>query len=444
MLALSHGGDWKSMEALRIEGGRRLSGEVIVPGSKNTALAVLSCVPLATDPIVLRNVPSVSDVRTKLQLLEEFGCTVEWREETLFLDPSGIRQHEPTEESLRQIRTSFYLLGPVLARLGRAVLPMPGGCRIGARPVDYHLKGLSAMGAKIELTGGRYVATAERLVGTEIYLDYPSAGATQHLMATACLAEGVTTIQNAAMEPEIGALAEFLNGMGARIEGAGSSMVTITGVRELGGTDFRIPEDRLQAGTYLLAGAVTGGDVSVRGVWSEPLTALINKLREAQVGIEEGTDVIRATSNGRPKATNVRTMPYPGFPTDLQQPFAVLLAIAQGRSSIVETIYESRIGHVQELLRMGADMHIQGRSTVIDGVPKLRGASVEASDLRAGAALVIAGLAAEGTTDVRNVHFIDRGYQNFEECLRGLGASIERIETDTREGSAHGSGVKSS
>lgn len=432
------------MEALRIEGGRRLYGEIDVPGSKNTALAVLSCVPLATKPLVLRNVPAVSDVRTKIQLLEEFGCKVEWREETLFLDPSNIVQHEPAEESLRQIRTSFYLLGPVLARLGRAVLPMPGGCRIGARPVDYHLKGLTAMGASIELTGGRYVATADRLTGTEIYLDYPSAGATQHLIATACLADGVTTIQNAAMEPEIGAVAEFLNALGARIEGAGTSMVTITGVPELGGCEYCIPDDRLQAGTFLLAGAVTGGDVTVRGVWSEPLTALINKLREAEVDIEEGASTIRVRSTGRPKATNVRTMPFPGFPTDLQQPFSVLLAIAQGRSSIVETIYENRIGHVQELLRMGADMHVQGRSTVIDGVPKLRGAAVESSDLRAGAALVLAGLAAEGTTDVRNVHFIDRGYQDFEGCLRSLGANIERIETDTREGSSYGSGVKSS
>lgn len=429
------------MESLRIEGGRPLVGDVVVPGSKNTALAILSSVLLAQEPVVLRNVPDVSDVKTKLQLLQQFGCKVEWREQTLFIDPRGIQHFEPDEESVRKIRTSFYLLGPVLARLGRAVLPMPGGCRIGARPVDYHLKGLGAMGADIELTGGRYVARAESLVGTEIYLDFPSAGATQHLMAAATMAHGVTTIQNAAMEPEIGALAEFLNAMGARIEGAGTSMVTVTGVRSLGGADFRIPDDRLQAGTYLLAGAATGGNVRVMGVWSEPQTALINKMREAGVEIEEGTDWIRAASNGRIRATSVRTMPYPGFPTDLQQPFSAMLAIARGQSVIEETIYESRIGHVHELGRMGANMRIQGRATIIEGVPRLRGATVEASDLRAGAALVIAGLAAEGVTHVRNVHFIDRGYEAFEQNLSALGASIRRVDSDASERGATGPSV---
>jgi UDP-N-acetylglucosamine 1-carboxyvinyltransferase len=429
------------MESLRIEGGRPLVGDVQVPGSKNTALAILSSVLLAEEPVVLRNVPDVSDVKTKLRLLAEFGCEVEWREQTLFIDPSGIHDYEPDEESVRQIRTSFYLLGPILARLGRAVLPMPGGCKIGARPVDYHLKGLSLMGAEIDQTGGRYVASAKRLVGAEIYLDFPSAGATQHLMAAATLAQGVTTIQNAAMEPEIGALAEFLNGMGARIEGAGTSMVTVTGVRKLGGTDFRIPEDRLQAGTFLLAGAITGGNVRVKGVWSEPLTALINKMREAEVEIEEGTDWIRATAKGRVRGTNVRTMPYPGFPTDLQQPFAAMLAIARGQSMVEETIYESRIGHVQELGRMGANVRIQGRTTIIEGVPKLRGAAVEATDLRAGAALVLAGLAAEGQTIVRNVHFIDRGYEDFEGRLALLGANIRRVESESSERGTAGPGV---
>jgi UDP-N-acetylglucosamine 1-carboxyvinyltransferase len=429
------------MESLRIQGGSPLVGEVAVPGSKNTALAILSSVLLAEEPVVLRNVPAVSDVRTKIGLLRQFGCEVEWREETLFINPSGLRQFEPDEESVRQIRTSFYLLGPALARLGEVVLPMPGGCRIGARPVDYHLKGLSAMGAQIDQVGGKYIARADRLHGAEIYLDFPSAGATQHLMAAATLAHGVTTIQNAAMEPEIGSLAEFLNALGARIEGAGTSMVTVTGVKRLRGTDFRVPDDRLQAGTYLLAAAVTGGDVTVRGIWPEPQTALINKMREADIEIEEGTDSIRAVGRRRPKATSVRTMPYPGFPTDLQQPFASMLALARGQSVIEETIYESRIGHVQELVRMGAVMRVQGRATIIEGVPKLRGAVVEASDLRAGAALVLAGLSAEGTTVIRNVHFIDRGYEAFEQKLAGLGADIRRVDSDTSDRGAPDPGV---
>ncbi|MBS1723197.1 MAG: UDP-N-acetylglucosamine 1-carboxyvinyltransferase [Armatimonadetes bacterium] len=415
------------MHVLRIRGGNPLHGSVTVPGSKNAALAILSSVVLSEGPIVLHNVPDVSDVRIKVGLLKDFGATVEWREGSLFIDCRGLKYWRPDEESMRPIRTGFYLLGPMLARIGRADIPMPGGCKIGARPVDFHIKGLEIMGAKIKIEGGRYVAEAPSLSGGEIHFEVPSAGATQHLMATATLADGTFTISNAAMEPEVVALADFLNRLGARIEGAGTSTITVTGVKSLHGGEFRIPEDRLQAGTYMIAGAITRGDVTVNNVWPEPQTALVSKLKEAGVHVEEGSDHIRVSSSGRPTGVGIKTMPYPGFPTDIQQPMSALLALASGQSMIEETLYESRTGHVSELNRMGASMTVHGRMTVIEGVDRLSGATVEASDLRAGAALCLAGLAAEGETVVKNVHFIDRGYEGFEERLRSLGADIERL-----------------
>ncbi|MBS1713960.1 MAG: UDP-N-acetylglucosamine 1-carboxyvinyltransferase [Armatimonadetes bacterium] len=426
------------MTVLRIRGGRALSGQVTVPGSKNAALAILSSVVLSRGPIVLHNVPEVSDVAIKIGLLREFGAVVEWREGSLFIDCSELRFWRADEERMRPIRTGFYLLGPLLARIGHADIPMPGGCNIGSRPVDFHLKGLSIMGANIRMESGRYVAEAPSLHGGEIHFEIPSAGATQHLMATATLAEGSFTISNAAMEPEVVALADFLNRLGARIEGAGTSTITVTGVKELTGGEFRIPEDRLQAGTYMLAGAITGGEVTVTGIWPEPQTALVSKLREAGADIAEGEDWIRIRQSGRPRAVSIRTMPYPGFPTDIQQPMSALLALAEGQSVIEETLYESRTGHVPQLNRMGADLSDRGRLTIINGVDKLTGATVEASDLRAGAALCLAGLAADGETIVKNVHFIDRGYEGLEERLTSLGADIERIgqpeATDTAAG----------
>lgn len=415
------------MNVLKIVGGAPLAGEVDVAGSKNAALALLSAVLLGEGQTVVHNVPDVSDVGIKLKLLERFGAKVAWHEGSLFIDCTKIDAWEADEESVRPIRTSFYLLGSLLARVGRAKLPAPGGCKIGARPVDYHLKGLERMGAQIDLIGGCYIAEAEHLHGAEIYLDFPSAGATQHLMATATLADGVTTIENAAVEPEVVTLAEFLNRMGARIEGAGSSTITIVGVDRLHGCEFRVPADRLQAGTYLLAGAITGGEVTVRGVMPEHQTALTNKLREAGAEAVEGPDWVRVSAPRGLNGIRVKTMPYPGFPTDMQQPMAAVLALASGTSVIEETIYESRIGHVSELNRMGANMRLEGRSIVIEGVSHLQGAVVQASDLRAGAALCLAGLAAEGETVIQNVHFIDRGYERLEQVLSGLGASIERV-----------------
>lgn len=417
------------MEVYRIIGGTPLQGKIEVPGSKNAALALLSAVLLAKGESVLQNVPNVSDIHIKLEILQRFGAKVRWHEGTLFIDTTELHTAEVEEELVRPIRTSFYILGSLIARLGGVKLPAPGGCKIGARPVDLHIKGLQQLGCTVELVNGIYHASGKDLVGTKIYLDFPSAGATQHLMATACLAQGFTVIDNAAMEPEITTLAEFLTRMGARIEGAGTSTITVQGVEELHGCEFRVPADRLQAGTYLLAAAITQGDITVTGVMPEHQTALIGKLREAGIDGEEGHDWVRVSSKSRPEGIKIKTMPYPGFPTDIQQPIAALMCLGTGTTVIEETIYESRIGHVAELARMGAKIFAQGgRITSIEGVDKLQGAVVEASDLRAGAALVLAGLAAEGETIVKNLHFIDRGYEDLVENLTALGANISRIQ----------------
>lgn len=424
------------MSVLRITGGKPLHGTVEVSGSKNAALAILASVPLVQGRIEIDNVPDIADVRIKLELLRGFGIEAEFDNNHLVLDTSNLRQHEPDEELVRRIRTGFYMLGPLLARLGSCRLPMPGGCKIGSRPVDFHLKGLSALGATINTVGGWYVASAEELVGAEIYLDSPSAGATQHLMAAATLATGCTVIQNASIEPEVVTLAAFLSAMGARIEGAGTSTITVTGVSKLGSGSFRVPADRIQAGTYLLAGAITLGDVTVTGILPENQTALVNKLREAGVSADEGPDYVRVWAESRPRGIRIKTMPYPGFPTDIQQPMSALLALADGVSVIDETIYESRTGHVSELNRMGGRLRIEGHSVIIDGVEGLTGAVVEASDLRAGAALCVAALAAEGESYVKNVHFIDRGYAQLEENITKLGGTIERIDAESAVASA--------
>jgi len=416
------------MTEFKVVGGMPLRGEVEIPGSKNAALAIMSSVLLAKGVVALHNVPDVSDTRIKAKLLGRFGAKVEWHEGSLFIDATNLVDAEADDETVRSIRTSFYLLGPLLARIGYVTMPAPGGCKIGARPVDFHLKGLALLGAEVELVGGKYIAKASKLKGAEIYLDFPSAGATQHLMSTAVLAEGVTLIENAAIEPEVTALANFLNRMGACIEGAGSSTITITGVKELKPCEFRIPSDRLQAGTYLLSAAITRGDITVTGILPENQTALVNKLRECGARIEEGHDWIRAFAPERLKGINIKTMPYPGFPTDMQQVMAAVLTVAKGTSIVEETIYESRTGHVGELNRMGANIKVEGRSTIINGVERLNGATVEASDLRAGAALCLAAMQADGTSHIRNVHLIDRGYVRFEETLKSLGANIERVE----------------
>lgn len=415
------------MTVLKISGGRPLHGIIDVPASKNASLALLSAVILGEGPSVLYNAPYITDVHHKLELLEHLGIHNRWESRNLVIDSTEITRPEADESSFRPIRTSFYLLGPLVARTGRALLPAPGGCQIGTRPVDLHLKGLSLLGIEIELRNGHYLAKCNKLKGAEIYLDLPSAGATQHIMSTATLAEGTTVIHNAAMEPEVVTLAHMLNHMGARIEGAGTSTITIVGVSSLKPCEFHIPADRVQASTYLLAGAITNGDVTVRGILPEYLTSLSNKLREAEAEVSEGVDWVRVAALQRLKAIKIKTMPYPGFATDVQQPAAALLATAVGTSILEETIYEGRIGHISELNKMGAQISLEGRSSIIEGVPKLNGAVVYATDLRAGAALCLAGLAASGETIVKNLYFVDRGYETFEKHLTTLGANIQRV-----------------
>jgi UDP-N-acetylglucosamine 1-carboxyvinyltransferase len=416
------------MDALLIKGGKRLSGVIEVAGSKNIALAVLSAVPLAQTPVLIRNVPVISDTQIKVQLLESFGAKAEWQGSDLRIDCSELHSAEPDEDMVRLIRTSFYMLGPLVARVGSLRMAAPGGCKIGARPVDLHLKGLHALGAKVELDGGVYEASAGVLRGSEVYLDMPSAGATQHIMCAASMARGVTTIQNAAMEPEIVALAEFLTSLGAKISGQGSSLITIEGVEQLGGSEYKIPADRIQAGTFLIAGAMTGGNVTVKEINADDQTAVVNKLREAGAEVETTETSVTVNAPNRLNGVNIKTMPHPGFPTDVQQPMAAALCVANGASVVEETIYESRTGHLPELSRMGANIRQEGRSAFIVGVNKLRGAKVQASDLRAGAALCLAGLVAEGETLVQNIHWIDRGYDSIERKLTELGADASRVQ----------------
>lgn len=413
-----------------IQGGKPLYGTVEVAGSKNSSLAILSSVVLTPGRVVLTNMPTLRDTKIKAHLLSLFGATVDWIGDTMIIDSSNIHLGDAPEDLVREIRTSFYMLGPLLGRLKRVAIPAPGGCNIGARPVDLHLKGLELLGAKVSLEHGIYRAECDKLIGTEIYLDFPSAGATQHLMATAVLAEGVTTITNAALEPEVVHLADFLNSLSDEkvVEGAGTSTIEIYGGRKLRDATYRIPPDRIQAGTYLLAGVITGGKVRVENILPETQNALVNKLREAGADVnDEDSNAVEAGASKRLMGTKVITMPYPGFPTDIQQPMAAVLALAQGESKIEESIYESRTGHVAELNRMGAKLESSGRLVTIHGVNKLSGAVVKASDLRAGAALILAGLAAKGETTVQNVHFVERGYEGIIDNLAALGADIERI-----------------
>ena len=415
------------MSELIVSGGTPLQGSVQISGSKNAGLAILSAVVMCEGETVLHNVPRISDTTTKIKLLEAFGARVEWRGEALAIDCTELLKTTPDEDVVRSIRTSFFMLGPLLARLGHIDMAAPGGCKIGARPVDFHLKGLATLGAEIRYEAGVYHAKADRLVGGEIYFDVPSAGATQHLMTTAVYAEGVTTIKNAAQEPEVVALAGFLNRMGARIEGAGTQTITVQGVQTLKPCEYTVPADRMQAGTYMMAGAITRGDVTVTGVLPDDLTPVVNKLREAGAEVVEGNDWVRVQAPSGTHGIKVKTMPHPGFPTDMQQPMAALLSLSSGTSVIEETLYEGRFGHIPELNRMGADIRSEGKLAIIHGVDHLHGAHVEASDLRAGAGLILAGLAAEGETTVRNMKYVDRGYQNLEKNLTALGGRVHRL-----------------
>ncbi len=420
------------MDRLIIDGGRPLTGTIPISGAKNAALALLAGSLLASEPTVLRNVPRLVDIHVMTEVLASLGMKVDATVDgALRLDASSLTDFTTPYDLVTRMRASFFVLGPVLARLGQARIPLPGGCAIGSRPVDLHLKGLRSLGAKVTIEHGYVEASADQLVGAPVYLDYPSVGATETIMMAATLADGTTTIDNCAQEPEITDLAEFLIAMGARVEGAGTEQITIHGRPRLEGADFTCIPDRVEAGTFLIAGAITGGDLTLTGVRPEHLAALIGKLQEmgAILTAPDG-DVLRIQAPERLKAADVRTMPFPGFPTDLQAQIMALLAVSEGTSVISETVFENRFLHVDELLRMGANIKTEGNVAVVQGVDRLSGAEVRATDLRAGAALVLSGLAARGHTIISGVHHIDRGYEDLERKLVAVGAAIGRTQVE--------------
>lgn len=420
------------MEKLYVVGGNKLHGDVKISGSKNGTLALMAGALLANGIVTLRNVPRIGDVLTMVDMLRQLGVKTQIDGNTVQIDSSTISNCEAKYELVKKMRASFSVAGPLLARNGYAKIPIPGGCEIGARPIDYHLKGLQALGAKVTLEHGYVEAEASKLHGANIYLDFPSDGATQHLITAACLAEGTTRINGAAMVPEVVELAQMLNDMGARISGAGTSTVVIEGVNKLHGVDHRVSSDRLETGTFAIAAAITNGDIRLVGAIPEHCTATFQKLEEAGVQIICNQDYVRVVNNGRPHSVDIKTLPYPGFPTDMQQPFGALMSIADGTSVITENVFENRFKYVAELIRMGADITIDGRTAIFRGVPRLTGAEVAATDLRAGAALIIAGLAAEGRTEISGVEHIDRGYEALVDKLSSLNASIVRFDDEAR------------
>jgi len=420
------------VDRIIIQGGKRLSGEVVVSGSKNAALPILISSLLTPEPCTYQSVPHLADIRTTLRLLAGLGDRSDnkrWLDgaDQLTLQADQIKNVEAPYDLVKTMRASFLVIGPLVARFGQARVSTPGGCAIGARPIDLHLKGLEAMGATIEQTHGYVEATAAKLRGAKIYLDLPSVGATENLMMAATLAEGTTLIENAAKEPEIDDLAKALNAMGARVQGAGTDIIQIDGVDSLGGVTHRIIADRIEAGSFVIAAALTGGDVLIKGARADHLEAFLIKLKDAGVRFSADGAGIRVQQNGKIKSVDVKTLPYPGFPTDLQAQMMVLMAIGDGVSVITETIFENRFMHAQELDRMGAQIKLEGNRAIVRGVRELSGAPVMASDLRASVALVLAGLVANGTTEVARVYHLDRGYEQIERKLSYLGAQIVRV-----------------
>lgn len=413
---------------LLIRGRRTRAGRVTISGAKNSAVAVLPACLLAEGTFILQNVPDIADVTVQLQILESLGAEVsrgaEPGELRLAVDDVGT---EVPYSLAKQLRGSVLLLGPLVARCGEARVPLPGGCAIGSRPLDLHLKALRELGATVDIEHGQIVAEADQLIGTEVYLDFPSVGATENLIMAATAAKGTTVIYNAAKEPEVVDLANFLNAMGARVVGAGTDTVKIEGQRELRSVEYSIIPDRIEAGTYLLAGLAGGGTVTVENVIPTHLEALLAKLEEAGVELIDGGDYITARLEGRPKALQLKTLPYPGFPTDLQPQLSAFSLLADGTSVISERIFEDRFGHVDELKRLGGKVEIDGRTAVIEGVESLTGAPVTATDLRMGAALIVAGVAARGETLIDGVEHILRGYERLEEKLTQLGAVCEWV-----------------
>jgi len=407
-----------------------LKGDVYISGAKNAAVAIIPAALMVDGSCRIENVPNISDIMMLKDTVSQLGAKIEFEDNnTIFIDARGLHSYSAPYEMVKCMRASYYLLGALLGRFKKAEVASPGGCDFGFRPIDQHIKGFRAMGAEVTVEHGIVKAKADKLVGSEIYLDVVSVGATVNLMLAAVKAEGVTTIENAAKEPHVVDVANFLNAMGANIKGAGTDVIKIKGVRNLpGGATYSIIPDQIEAGTFMVAAAATRGDVTVKNVIPKHMDSLTAKLLEMNVNVIEGEDWIRVIGSDRINKASIKTLPYPGFPTDLHPPIAVLLCIAEGTSTITEGIWDSRFQYVDELKRMGAQIKVDGRIAVIEGVKKLTGAPIKATDLRAGAAMVIAGLVAEGRTEVFNIKYIDRGYERFEEKLRNLGADITRVE----------------
>ena len=416
------------MDKLIIKGGKKLKGEVTVSGSKNAALPIFVSTILAPGCNEIGNVPFLRDINTTIKVLESLGAHVEGDGHLVKIDTSGINSHEATYDLVRTMRASVLVLGPLLARFGIARVSLPGGCAIGARPINLHLKGLQALGAEITLEHGYVEAKAKRLKGARINFDVSTVGGTEHLMMAAAMAKGETVLENAAREPEIIDLAMILNKMGARIEGAGTDTIRIMGVSDLQPVSYDVMPDRIEAGTFMIAAAMTGGDIKIKGMKLEHLDALVFKMQDAGVEITSRDNIIRVKGPKKISSVNIKTRPYPGFPTDMQAQFMAMMCIAEGASVISENIFENRFMHVSELLRFGADIVVEGNTATVKGVKKLSGAPVMATDLRASASLILAGLASDNTTEVSRIYHLDRGYESIEKKLAGLGADIIRVK----------------
>jgi len=418
------------MSEFIITGGSRLEGDITVSGGKNAVLPIMAASVMARTPCVLHNAPDLVDVRVMSEILRGLGAVVERVNSgrSLYIDPSDLSNTVVDEALMRQVRSSIFLIGPLVARMGKATVSYPGGCDIGQRPIDQHLKGLAALGVAFEEAHGNIVAQAPKLQGADIHLDIPSVGATENIMMCASLAPGVTVIRNAAKEPEIVDLQGFLNSMGARIRGAGTDVIRVEGVESLQGCEHTVMPDRIEVGTLMVAAAITAGDIYIPNAVAEHVQAVTSKLREVGTSITVLHRGIRVIGSHRRRPTDVKTLPYPGFPTDMQPQMMALLSIAEGTSVISETVFESRFKQAEELGRMGAQIRTEGRTAIIKGVPRLSGARVVSTDLRSGASLVLAGLAAEGETIVSGIHHVDRGYERLERKLAALGAKIIRQE----------------
>lgn len=419
------------MEQFIMKGGNPLVGEVTIGGAKNAALGILTAAIMTDDDVLIENLPDVRDINVMLEAIEEIGATVERIDRhTAKINASSIHEISVDDDYIRKIRASYYFIGALLGKYKSAQVPLPGGCNIGSRPIDQHLKGFRALGGDVRIENGAVRVHAIDLVGSHIYLDVVSVGATINIMMAAALAEGMTILENVAKEPHVVDVANFLNSMGANIKGAGTDTIRIRGVKKLHGTEYSIIPDQIEAGTFMCAAAITRGDIMVKNVIPKHLEAITAKLLEAGCEVSEFDDAVRVVGKPIQRHTDIKTLPYPGFPTDMQPQMTVTLALAEGTSMVTESIFENRFKYVDELARMGSNIKVEGNVAVIDGVKRLTGAQVNAPDLRAGAALVLAGLAAEGITEVDEIGYIQRGYECFEEKLRALGAIIEKVDSE--------------